>query len=82
MAGSAVRHDTLEQEPVRPIKLSCVPECDLGPHAGWHGSTVTDLKRRRPRRRSVFRGQRLHSPVNPDVYKSLTLRGKEPLLKS
>jgi D-3-phosphoglycerate dehydrogenase len=82
IGGAAL--DTLEQEPVPPDSpLLAFPNVILGPHAGWYSDqSVTDLKRKTAEAAiAVLRGQRPYSPVNPEVYKSAKLRGKEPLLK-
>ena len=82
LGGAAL--DTLEQEPIpADSPLLAFPNVILGPHAGWYSDqSVMDLKRKTAEAAiAVLRGQRPYSPVNPEVYTSAKLRGKEPLLK-
>jgi D-3-phosphoglycerate dehydrogenase len=82
IGGAAL--DVLEQEPIRADSpLLSMQNVVLSPHAGWYSDqSVVDLKRKTAEAAiAVLRGQLPYSPVNPDVYKSPRLRGKDPLLK-
>ena len=81
IGGAAL--DTLEEEPIQAgSPLFAFPNVVLSPHAGWYSDqSVADLKRKTAEAAiAVLRGQRPYSPVNPAVYTSPKLRGKEPLL--
>jgi D-3-phosphoglycerate dehydrogenase / 2-oxoglutarate reductase len=81
IGGAAL--DTLEEEPIPAASpLFAFPNVILSPHAGWFSEqSQADLKRKTAEAAiAVLRGQRPYSPVNPDVYATPRLRGKDPLL--
>jgi len=81
IGGAAL--DVLEKEPIAADSpLLSMQNVILSPHAGWYSDqSIADLKRKTAEAAiAVLRGERPYSPVNPHVYESPRLRGKDRLI--